>query len=91
MRKVAKTAFVREYQLPIEIIKDGEYFVARSPRWTECYAQGRTIDEATAEIIAVAASLIELYEEEGLKIPLSESEKQSTKKISFNVPVFSPS
>ncbi len=90
MKKVAKTAAVKKYQLPIEILKEGSYFVARCPKWSDCYAQGKTIDEATAEIIAVAGSLIELYQEENLKIPLSRLEQPSgaPSKISFSVPVF---
>ena len=39
--------------------------------------QGETIDEATSEIIAVAGSLIELYKEEGLNIPLENIKEKS--------------
>ncbi len=90
MRKVAKTAAVKKYQLPIEISKEGNYFIARCPDWSDCYAQGTSIDEVTAEIIAVAGSLIELYQEEDLKIPLSRLEQLpgAPNKISFTVPVF---
>lgn len=92
MKKLLKTEVVKKYKLPLEIKKEGEYFLASCPAWTDCYAQGKTIDDATAEIIAVASSLIELYQEEGLKIPLSECENSpltSVNKISFDVPVFS--
>lgn len=60
-----------EYELPINIEqqRDGG-FVVTCPVWKDCYAQGDTIEEATLEITAVAQSLIELYKEEGLKIPL---------------------
>ncbi|OGH48282.1 MAG: hypothetical protein A3A51_00600 [Candidatus Levybacteria bacterium RIFCSPLOWO2_01_FULL_39_10] len=62
---------VLEYELPIKIEpqKEGGFFVL-SPIWKDCYAQADTIDEAILEITAVAQSLIELYKEEGLKIPL---------------------
>lgn len=92
MKKVSKTAAVKKYQLPIEISQNGNYFVANCPGWADCYAQGGTIDEATAEIIGVAGSLIELYEEEELKVPLLEVKNsllQTPSKISFTVPVFS--
>lgn len=62
---------VLEYELPIQINpqKDGG-FVVTCPVWSDCYAQGDTLDKAVLEITAVAQSLIELYKEEGLKIPL---------------------
>lgn len=85
-----RTALVQEFQLPIEIKKDGEFFLAQCPIWHDCYAQGKTIDEVTAEILAVASSLIELYQEEGLKIPLKHlGEEKLPDKISFSIPVFS--
>lgn len=62
---------VAEYELPVKIEpqKKGGYVVTCS-KWKDCYAQGDSIEEATLEIIAVAQSLIELYKEENLKIPL---------------------
>lgn len=62
---------VFEYELPIKIEpqKEGGYVVT-CPKWTDCFAQGDTVDEAILEVTAVAQSLIELYKEEGLKIPL---------------------
>lgn len=62
---------VAEYELPIKIQvqKAGGYVVA-CPVWKDCYAQGDTVEEATLEITAVAQSLIELYKEEGLPVPL---------------------
>lgn len=60
-----------EYELPINIEPQKEGgFVVTCAIWKDCYAQGDTIEEATLEITAVAQSLIELYKEEGLKIPL---------------------
>lgn len=78
---------VLEYELPIKIApqKEGGYVVT-CPLWQDCYAQGDTIDEAVLEITAVAQSLIELYKEEGLKIPLKlQKEKGVTNP--FTVPV----
>ena len=59
---------VLEYELPIKIEpqKNGG-FVAKSSIWSDCYAQGDTVDEAILEITAVAQSLIELYKEEGTR------------------------
>lgn len=62
---------VSRYELPITIdSQKGGGLLASCAIWKDCYAQGETIDEAVLEIIAVAQSLIELYKEEGLKIPL---------------------
>lgn len=62
---------VDEYELPIKIKpQKAGGFVVTCPVWQDCYAQGDTIEEATLEITAVAQSLIELYKEEELKIPL---------------------
>ena len=69
---------VLEYELPIEVEpqKEGGY-VARSPVWSDCYAQGDTYDEVILEITAVAQSLIELYKEEELTIPLKLTQERS--------------
>ena len=78
---------VLEYELPIQIRpqKDGG-FVVTCPVWSDCYAQGDTLDEAVLEITAVAQSLIELYKEEGLKIPLKHQREKTVIKP-FVVPV----
>lgn len=80
---------VSEYELPIklEVQIDGSY-VAKSPAWADCYAQGDTIDEAILEITAVAQSLIELYKEEDLKIPLKLQANKESGNTPFSVPVF---
>ncbi len=76
---------VLEYQLPIKIEENKEGgFTAFSPVWSACYAQGDSLDETVNEISAVAASLIELYKEESIKIPLR---KKISEKSTFNVPV----
>ena len=88
MKKVKDLA-VLEFNLPIHIQEDSSGgFVATSPVWSDCYAQGDTIDEVVNEITSVASSLIELYKEEGLKIPLKFS---ISKKTTFNIPVLTSS
>jgi len=73
-RKNLKTlAKVFEYELPIKICKSNDRFFAESPSWPDCYAQGDTVEDVISEITAVAASLIELYREEGLEVPLRKS------------------
>ena len=82
----AKKLQVFEYELPVKVEKDPSGgFVAKSPVWSDCYAQGDSIDEVTNEISSVAASLIELYKEEGMKIPLK---KKAASKKTFKIPVF---
>jgi len=87
--KETKELNVLEYELPIRIEKDPSGgFVASSPAWQDCYAQGDSLDETMNEIISVASSLIELYKEEGLKIPLHST---TSKKSTFKVPVLTSS
>lgn len=80
---------ILEYELPLDIKRntDGGY-VARCILWTDCYAQGETIDEAVLEVTAVAQSLIELYTEEDLDIPLKLQHRRSIGQLPFTVPVF---
>jgi len=68
--KTKKYLTLAEYSLPIEIQEENNGYVAKCPVWSDCFAQGDTIDEAINEISYVASSLIELYKEEGMKIPL---------------------
>lgn len=79
---------VSEYELPIRIEsqKDGGFLVT-SPAWKACYAQGDTVDEAILEITGVAQSLIELYKEEGLKIPLKLQRNKDTNSSPLNLPI----
>ncbi|OIP57477.1 MAG: hypothetical protein COX79_00575 [Candidatus Levybacteria bacterium CG_4_10_14_0_2_um_filter_36_16] len=80
---------IQEYELPVAVEeqKEGGY-VAACPVWQDCYAQGETVEEAINEISYVASSLIELYREEEIKIPLKlkASEKKSSG-FSLNIPV----
>lgn len=82
-----QTKKVLEYKLPVEIKpqKEGS-FVAICPDWSDCYAQGDTVDEAILEITAVAQSLIELYKEEGLVVPLKLQKEKRLANL-FTVPV----
>mgnify|MGYP001617578310 FL=1 len=82
-----QTKKVSEYELPVEIKPQKEGgFVAICPQWSSCFAQGETVDEAILEITAVAQSLIEVYKEEGLEIPLKLQKKKGLTNL-FIVPV----
>lgn len=82
MRKSTK---VLQYELPISIKPQREGgVVATCPVWSDCYAQGETVDEAVLEITAVAQSLIELYKEEDLRIPLTLKNKTNATQILKN-------
>ena len=73
-----RSAKVFEYELPIRINPQKEGgFVVTCPQWSDCYAEGNTIDEAVLEITGVAQSLIEIYKEEGLKIPLKKQKEKN--------------
>ena len=78
---------VLEYDLPINLTpqKEGGFMVT-SPVWSDCYAQGDTIDEAILEIMAVAQSLIGLYKEEGLQVPLKSAEQKQSASL-LSVPI----
>lgn len=68
---LAEKMRVLEYELPIEIEpQEKGGYVLRCPIWSDCYAEGETIDEAVLEITAIAQSLIDLYKEEHLTLPL---------------------
>ncbi len=84
MLRQAPKAF--EYELPIEVETQKVGFVVRCPIWKDCYAQGDTLDEAILEVTAVAQSLIELYKEEDLKIPLK-IQKTSSVDSPISIPV----
>lgn len=78
---------VSEYELPIKIERqEEEGYVVTCPLWKDCYAQADTVDDAVLEITAVAQSLIELYKEERLKIPLK-MQKEKGIANAFTVPV----
>ncbi|MEK7534184.1 MAG: type II toxin-antitoxin system HicB family antitoxin [Patescibacteria group bacterium] len=69
--KKNKTLHIQEYELPISMQEEkAGGFTAVCSSWKDCYAQGDTIEETINEISYVASSLIELYKEEGIVIPL---------------------
>ncbi len=85
-----KTLDIQEYELPITIQEEKEDgFTAFCPIWRDCYAQGETIEEVINEVSYVASSLIELYKEEDLKIPLTlkKTEKNQGKGFNVNFPL----
>lgn len=85
MRRIS---FVSQYELPVKIAKDQDGYLATCPVWKDCYAQGDTIDEALSEITAVATSLIELYRDEGLAVPLKLQRRSEEKsKLSLKLPL----
>ncbi len=50
-----QTKKVLEYELPVEVKPQKEGgFVGICPDWSDCYAQGDTVDEVILEITAVA-------------------------------------
>lgn len=82
-----RTTKVESFELPLKIQPQKEGgFVATSPVWSDCYAQGDSIDETILEATAVAQSLIELYKEEGLRIPLKLT-RESKVSTPITVPV----
>ncbi|HUD44656.1 MAG TPA: type II toxin-antitoxin system HicB family antitoxin [Patescibacteria group bacterium] len=86
MNDQKKKIDLQEYELPITIQeeKDGG-FVATCSIWKDCYAQGDTIEEAINEISYVASSLIELYKEEELKIPLKLKKTSKKENSGFSI------
>lgn len=77
-----------EYELPVKVkkVREGGYF-ASCPVWQDCYAQAETLEEVLFEIQSVAATLIDIYKEEGKRIPLKKTRKGASRSGVFNVPV----
>lgn len=84
-----KRLTIQEYELPIALQEEEGGYVATCPIWQDCYAQGDTVEEAINEISSVAASLIELYKEEGIKVPLQlkNTSEEKSSNFSLSVPV----
>ena len=81
-----KVINIQEYELPITIKSEKEGgFIAVCPVWKDCYAQGETIEEAIREISYVASSLIELYKEEDIRIPLKAKHPAQREKTGFTI------
>ena len=81
-----KNLTIFEYKLPVIVEKDKDGYVATCPIWSACFAQGDTFEEAINEISYVASSLVEMYKEEGLSVPL---ELKETKNKRVQPPSFS--
>lgn len=82
------TLSVHQYDLPLAIKREGNFYLAYCSQWSDCYAQGDTIDEALTEVQSVAASLVELYEEENIRIPLRLNKITSKlEEFRFNLPL----
>lgn len=84
-----KNLIIFEYKLPVVVEKEKDGYVATCPIWNACYAQGDMLEEAINEISYVASSLVEMYKEEGLSVPLELKETKKQKKSSaffFNFP-----
>ena len=83
-----KILSVQEYDLPIVVREEKEGgFVATCPKWKDCYAQGDSIEEAINEISYVASSLIELYKEEDMNIPLKLKRSRKDNNLTFIFPL----
>lgn len=85
-----KTLNIQEYELPITIQEEKEGgFTAICSLWEDCYAQGDTIEEVINEISYVASSLVELYTEEDMEIPLrlKKTEKNQSRGLNLNIPL----
>jgi len=87
-----KTTHVDEYELPLEVKKEGKWFIAACPKWSDCYAQAETADQVISEAASVAKTLIEVYREKGLKVPLDLKKRADfSKAFSFRTPIIVPS
>ena len=85
-----KTIDIQEYELPITVQEEKEGgFTAVCSLWEDCYAQGETIEEVINEISYVASSLVELYKEEDMEIPLKlkKTEKNQNRGFKINIPL----
>lgn len=85
-----KTIDIQEYELPITIQEEKEGgFTAVCSLWEDCYAQGDSVEEVINEISYVASSLVELYKEEDMEIPLKlkKTEKNQSRGFSLNIPL----
>ncbi len=84
-----KTLNLQEYELPITLQEEEGAYIATCPIWQDCYAQGDSVEEAINEISYVASSLIELYKEEGMTVPLKlkSTTRKEPKGFSVNFPL----
>lgn len=88
MRKktLERTVKVWEYKLPVKVEPCSRGYFAYCPTWKDCYAQAANLEEVLLEIGQVARALIEICQEEGLKIPLK-VDREIRLAESFTIPV----
>lgn len=82
-----ETLKIQEYELPIAVQEEDGAYIATCPVWQDCYAQANTIEEAINEISSVASSLIEVYKEEGMTMPLKSNNTISKEQNGFKVKI----
>lgn len=84
-----QTLNIQEYELPLVLQEEEGGFIATCPVWQDAYAQGDTIEEAISLIASVASSLIELYKEEEMPIPLKlkSTTRKEPKGFKLNFPL----
>ncbi|MEK7090755.1 MAG: type II toxin-antitoxin system HicB family antitoxin [Patescibacteria group bacterium] len=89
-KKLITNQIVDEYELPVSVSKEKDGFLALCPAWKDCYAQGDSFEEVLSEINLVALSLIEVFKEEHLPIPLKRriSAEKIGPDVSFTFPVY---
>lgn len=87
-KTIRKTEKVLEYELPVKIQSQNGGYFAFCPLWKDCYAQGDTIEEAISEINLAAQTLIEIYQEERMEVPLVMEKSPLRIKEIINIPVF---
>ena len=84
-----KRLSILEYELPVTIapLKEGG-FLATTRKLQGCLAEGKTIAGALANMVDVAAHIIDIRREEGMNIPLKTRHTHRTKEhLSFSLPV----
>lgn len=86
-----RITIVNEYELPIAVKREGNYFVASCSSWSDCYAQGYSLENAIDSITDVAKGLIEIYEQEDKKIPLKlKRQNKSNSLFKFDLSILAP-
>lgn len=89
-QKLFLKKYVEAYELPVTVEKEKAGFFAFCTLWKECYAEGESIEEVLSEIVLVAQSLIELYKEENIPLPLKRKAPPAAirKAVKFSMPVY---
>ncbi|MDP1743755.1 MAG: type II toxin-antitoxin system HicB family antitoxin [Candidatus Amesbacteria bacterium] len=86
-----KVTVVNQYEFPIEIKKEGDDYIALCPAWSDCYAQGHSLENAVDCVTEVAKGLIEIYDQEDRKIPLKlKRQNKSDTRFRFDLSILAP-